>query len=129
MYNQGLFDWSCKKQTTVSLSTCEAELNALSYSLKDCEWLVQLCKDMKIPVKCPIQVYQDNKACLALLKSEGCKQSTKHLQLKLQHARECIQKGLVTVSYMPGNEIPADVLSKIVSRDQHCTYVQKLGLY
>lgn len=128
MYNHCLFDWLCKKQTTVSLSSCEAELNALSFSLMDCEWLMQLFKDIGVSVKCPIQVYQDNRSCLALLNSESCKQRTKYLQIKLHRARECIQKGLIQVSYMPGNEIPADLLSKVVNREQLKVYVQRLQL-
>ena len=128
MYNQCVFDWACKKQATVSLSSCEAELNALTHSLMDIEWLLQLCQDIRLKVTCPVNVYQDSKSCIALIHSEGCKQRTKHLQIKLQRARECIQKNVVKVSYVPGKEIPADVLTKAVNKEQLGIYVKQLQL-
>ena len=111
-YNGSVFDWKCKKQGTVALSTTEAELTALNYAIADLDWVIQLFRDAKLNLQIPIAVYQDNQAGITLVTSESCKQRTKHLQIKMQHAKDCIARGLVDIRYMPGKSIPADLLSK-----------------
>ncbi|XP_062977616.1 uncharacterized protein LOC134395383 [Elgaria multicarinata webbii] len=124
MLNHSLFDWSCKKQSTVSLSSCEAELNAFNYAIVNIEWLLQLLMDAEIDVPKPV-VYQDNQSSISILKTDSCKQRTKYLQIKLCHAKECIRNGLLQVQYLAGKGIPADLLSKPISKEQH----QKLTKY
>ena len=48
-----------KKQNTVSLSMAKAELIALSYTITDQEWVVQLFQNAKLNPTKPITVYQD----------------------------------------------------------------------
>ena len=59
-YNGSVFDWKCKKQSTIALSTTEAELTALSYAIADLDWVIQLFRDAKLNLQIPIAVYQDN---------------------------------------------------------------------
>ena len=116
----------CKKQSTVALSTAEAELTDLSYAIANLEWVIQLFQDAKLKLQIPITVFQDNQAGIRILNSESCRQRTKHLQLKMQHAKDCIARGLVDIRYMQGKSIPADLLSKPLERMQFESLKEKL---
>ena len=54
--------WRSKKQTTVALSTAEAEYMTLSYASQEAMWLRQLISELKFkPTEATI-VYEDNQA-------------------------------------------------------------------
>ena len=40
--------WSCKRQDTVAMSTCEAEYMAASHAAKECVWAASFIQEVKI---------------------------------------------------------------------------------
>lgn len=48
--------WSCKKQTCISQSSCEAEYISLSDACREAEWLIKLFDDFHYPVNLPIKI-------------------------------------------------------------------------
>ena len=56
--------WSSKKQTSVALSTMEAEFVALSHATKDAIWLRTLLTDLGFPPSGPIRILCDNQAAI-----------------------------------------------------------------
>ena len=58
--------WYSRKQSSVALSTAEAEYMALSSASQEAVWLRQLYTDLlKDPVQ-PTIVYEDNQACISM---------------------------------------------------------------
>jgi len=49
----GCAAWSSKKQSTMALSTTEAEYIALTHALKQLIWIRQLLKDMGLNISIP----------------------------------------------------------------------------
>ncbi|CAL1278660.1 unnamed protein product, partial [Larinioides sclopetarius] len=47
LLGNSLISWKCRKQKSVSLSTCEAELFAISETCKDIIWTVNLLSELK----------------------------------------------------------------------------------
>ena len=56
-------DWMSKKQSSVSLSSCESEYVALTEVCKQLMWVKQLLIDMNVEIE-KINVYEDNQSAL-----------------------------------------------------------------
>jgi hypothetical protein len=105
---------SCK-QTSVTLSSTEAELVALTEGTNYVLWLRNLIKDMCLADTGPTFVYQDNLSTLALISNEKTKQQrTRHLNCKYFSIRERVKDGCVVLKHLPGAEMLADVMTKSV---------------
>ncbi|POM78942.1 Integrase catalytic core protein [Phytophthora palmivora] len=59
------------KQGSVSLSTTEAELIALSEGAKESEWLWHLLSEMSFPQMKPVQVWCDGRLAISITKKTG----------------------------------------------------------
>ena len=77
----GLVAWRASKQDTVTTSTTEAELLALSQVAKEALYLTRLLKELQITVpRSAINISCDNKQTIRLVTKDIAK-----LQTKLQH--------------------------------------------
>lgn len=56
---KGTVAWSSRKQTSVAMSSTEAEYIAASHACKEPLWLRQLLKDFNIPITGPLIVHDD----------------------------------------------------------------------
>ena len=68
-YNGCLISWRSKLQTTVALSTCEAEYVALCDAVKEAIYLRHLLADLGFPIPEPTPILEDNSACIATTSS------------------------------------------------------------
>lgn len=59
--------WSTRKQTTVALSSTEAEYVALASASMKLVWLKNLLADLGIKFSKPIVIYEDNQSVIHLL--------------------------------------------------------------
>ncbi|XP_042006058.1 secreted RxLR effector protein 161-like [Salvia splendens] len=62
------FTWMSKKQPIVTLSTCEAEYVAATFSVCHAIWLMSLLSELGWPQKKPTTICMDNKSAIALSK-------------------------------------------------------------
>jgi hypothetical protein len=51
----------------------------------------------------------------------------KHIDLRYHFIRDCIQKRIIDVLYLPRSENVADILTKPLSRIMHQRWVEALG--
>jgi hypothetical protein len=97
--------WSSKLQTTVALSTTEAEYIALSTSLRDVINVMQLLEELlsfgiKIPFTTPTvrsKVFEDNVGAIELAKAPKLRLRTKHIAIQYHHFRSHVAKTLITI--------------------------------
>eukprot|EP00965_Chrysotila_dentata_P156960 5185800-Pleurochrysis_carterae.AAC.1 len=59
MYNQAAISWASKKQPSVALSSCEAEIIAASEATKEAVYLRTLLADPGIPTPEPTPLSMD----------------------------------------------------------------------
>ena len=108
-------------QTEIALSTVEAEYIALSQSLREMIYMMQLVdkiKKRKIPlhgraqtvVRC--KVFEDNMGALELSKVPKMRPRTKHINIKYHHFRQHVQDGTITVQHITTEEQVADIFTK-----------------
>ncbi len=104
-----LISWKSKKQSTVALSTCEAEYKSM--------YLVQLLNSMDNDcLYIPVQIFEDNQGAIALSKNPVCRQRCKHVDVRYHFIRSALSNGKVTVEYCPTEEMVADVMTKPVTK-------------
>jgi len=111
--NGPLISWKSKKQSTVALSTCEAEYMALAATTQESMYLVQLLNGMDSGCLFePVQIFEDNQGAIALSKNPVCRQRCKHVDIKYHFIRSALSDGKVTIEYCPTEEMVADVMTK-----------------
>ncbi|KAL1269569.1 hypothetical protein QQF64_031858 [Cirrhinus molitorella] len=86
--NGALISWKSKKQSTVALSTCEAEYMALAVTAQESMYLVQLLNSMENNcLFMPVQIFEDNQGAIALSKNPVCHQRCKHVDVRYHFIR------------------------------------------
>jgi hypothetical protein len=110
-------DWKATLQRSVTKSTTEAELLALSTAASELQAWNRLFKHIKLDLKIVPTVHCNNLQTVGVV--------TKH-EVKL-FTRVCIM-WTSTVQWKPTNLMPADGLTKILVCQKHAEFVRQLGL-
>ena len=117
--------WHSKLQSTVSLSTTEAEHVALSAAMRDVIHFINLIREIqdfgiKLPSapspKATCRVFEDNVGALELANARKLRPRTKHLAAQLHHFRQCVLDK-VLVEKIATTHQRADVFAKALPRD------------
>ena len=96
-------------QTTVALSSAEAELVALVRASTEALGFSQLCSEFRVPVE--VQVFADASAALAVAARKGCGRM-RHLRLGDLWIQEKARSGEVAFYKVSGERNPADLMTK-----------------
>lgn len=107
--------WSSKKQSIVAMSSTEAEYIAASEATRELLWMKKLGAFLDLK-DCPT-LWLDNQGSIALAKDESKKRRTKHLDVKYNFIRDCVQDKRLSVRFCPTEEMIADILTKPVKRN------------
>ena len=116
--NSACISWKCRKQSTVALSSCEAEYVAISTALQEAKFLMQLMNEMvnKKVVHC-VKLYADNQGAIALAKDPIRKERSKHIDIKYHFIKSEIEMGTITLNFIPTEDNIADIFTKSTSRN------------
>lgn len=108
--------WRSKLQTSVALSTCEAEVVALSETAREAIWLHQLGQELGFLPNTPVVIHEDNQAALQLVADQRFSERTKHVAIRHFFVREQVARGTLSVTYCPTSEMIADIFTKPLAR-------------
>jgi hypothetical protein len=113
----------------VSLSSTEAEIDALVEAVKDCIWMRGLLCELGYPQSSPTTIYQDNKSALRLADIDAIPSRTRHLANRLSFIKQEVERGTVTLKYLSSRRMVADVLTKLLPANSHkfCTSILTKG--
>ena len=116
----GLINWKASRQETVTTSSTEAELYALSLTGGETMALQRLFRDLALDLGEPWRIFCDNQQTIRLVVGENERISTRlrhvdvhNLWLRQEHA-----KGSFEVVYLPTSQMPADGLTKALPRQR-----------
>ena len=115
MINSCIVHYKSKLEPIVSLSSTESEFIALALSLKEVEWIMNLCDETKVITKKSI-VWCDNQGALKIVQNKHSVGRTKHVDLKLQKMKEAVLKGEITPRYVRSEDNVADIFTKPLGR-------------
>ncbi|KAK1920498.1 hypothetical protein P3342_002798 [Pyrenophora teres f. teres] len=127
----GLIAWKANKQDTVTTSTTEAELLALSQVAKEALFISRLLKELGIQLENPTVTIQcDNKQTIRLVTEEISKLQTKlrHVDIHNHWIRQEVSTGRISVEYTPTADMIADGLTKALPPNKWPEFLQQLGL-
>lgn len=120
--------WTTRKQSTVSLSSTEAEYVSLSQAACDAMWLRNILGDLGITCSSPTVLYEDNQSCIYIASEPRDQKRLKHLDIRFHFIRECIQNGEIIVEYIPTQKQVADVFTKSLAAGPFKEHRFTLGL-
>jgi hypothetical protein len=104
--------WSSKKQRTVALSTCEAELYAECEAVKEILWLRGLMEELRLSIHTPSIVYCDNQSTVHISKNGVKGERTKHIDVKFNFITDVISSGLIKPQWISTTQQQADLFTK-----------------
>ncbi|OWZ09443.1 Retrotransposon Tca5 Polyprotein, partial [Phytophthora megakarya] len=120
--------WCSSKQGSISLSTAEAELIALSEGAKESEWLWYLLREMGFPQEKPVWVWCDSKAAISTVKNPGNHKATKHIEIRFLFTRDFDEEGRLEIQYCSTSDIAADILTKALPTGQFVKLRELIGV-
>ena len=107
--------WSSRRQSTVSVSTTEAEFIAASEATKEAIWLRKLLCDIGRGCVGPTTLLVDNQSAIKLTRNPEFHRRSKHIDVRYQFICEKLRDGLSDTVYVNTNEQYADVLTKALN--------------
>uniref|UniRef100_A0A5S6QJM5 Reverse transcriptase Ty1/copia-type domain-containing protein n=1 Tax=Trichuris muris TaxID=70415 RepID=A0A5S6QJM5_TRIMR len=120
--------WTSRKQSTVALSSTEAEYMAASCACRELLWLRVLLEDLGIPANGPTMIFKDNQACIKMADSNWSGARTKHIDVCYHHLRDLREQNVITLQYCPSNNMLADILTKPLCKEKFLRLSLLLGL-
>ena len=117
--------WS-KTQSTISLSSGEAELHGIAYGAAQALGLQSLLKDLGWRVR--IRLHSDATAAIGICRRKGIGK-IRHLATTDLWIQDKVRSKVIELCKVLGTDNPADVLTKYVSRQTMDSALQKVGLF
>lgn len=97
--NGGPISWELKKQSTVALSSTEAEFMAMTKAVKESLYFRKLFEETGLINLLDITVYNDNTGALKLTENPVFHNRSKHIDLRFHFIREAVNNELVKVKH------------------------------
>ncbi|KAM4061919.1 reverse transcriptase (RNA-dependent DNA polymerase) [Hirsutella rhossiliensis] len=109
--------WKAGLQDTVTTSTTEAEILSLERTTKESYALDRLLRDISLDLG-PLKIYCDNLQSIRLVVEENQRITTKlrHVDIQNMWLKQEFKKGRFLVEYLKTDQMPADGLTKALSR-------------
>jgi len=105
--------WTSKRQTSVALSSAEAEYMALAETAKEILWLrYLLCEIIGHPLLYPAILYCDNQSAIAITKNDQHHNRTKHIDYRYHFIRECVKNNYIQMEWVGTAYQHADIFTK-----------------
>ena len=117
-FSAATISWGSKKQTSVALSSCEAEIMAASEAAKEALFLSALLRELGVVFKEPIELGLDNTAAIAISYNPEHHARTKHVDRRHFFVRECVERHQLRVPYVKSAENLADFFTKPLAAKQ-----------
>jgi hypothetical protein len=116
--------WS-KTQSTIALSSGEAELNGIGAGIAQGLGVQSICRDLGYDYK--LRVWTDATAAIGIARRRGMGK-IRHLDTTDLWVQEVVRSGRVELQKVLGSENPADVLTKYVDKPLMSRMLDKMGM-
>ncbi|KNZ57459.1 hypothetical protein VP01_2152g8 [Puccinia sorghi] len=109
--------WNSKKQKNITLSSTEAEMNALADGAQENQWIKFVAEELWNEELQPTTFKIDNQGLIEKIKHFGSNSKTKHLDIKAKWLRDLNNKNEIVVQLIPSEDMVADTLTKASSSE------------
>ncbi|CAL1410065.1 unnamed protein product [Linum trigynum] len=123
-----LFSWKCKKQKTVSRSSCEAEYQALAFTSCGIQWLLYLLRDFQVPHQQRATLFCDNQSAIYIAQNPTFHERTKYIELDCHLVREKLLNRTIKILHVSSSHQLAYLFTKPLSPAAFRFLLSKLGV-
>ena len=126
----GPIQWQSSKQKTVSTSTTEAELLALSHVGKEVQHMTRIFKAIRFDAEQTLEIECDNQQAVRVVSSEEPTITTKlqHVNIHQFWLRQEAQQGKFVIQWVPAARMMADGLTKPLGKQANKAFLEMVGL-
>ena len=96
--------WSSKKQTSIALSSTEAEYISGAHAAKEAVWLRQLLSELGLNTSSPTVLHIDNQSTIVITKNPEFHDCTKHIDIRHHFLQQVIEDGIVDPHWRPSRQ-------------------------
>ena len=112
LWQSAALSWGSRKQKSIALSTCEAEIIALSEATKDVVYLRKLVKNLRAPEPGPSPLSTDSKSARDVSYNPEHHDRMKHVERRHFFVRDMVESFEIEVPFVPTENNPADFFTK-----------------
>ncbi|RVX10690.1 Retrovirus-related Pol polyprotein from transposon RE2 [Vitis vinifera] len=123
MLGSGTISWCSKRQSTVSLSTTEAEYRAAAMAAQESTWLIRLMNDLHQLVDYAVPLYYDNQSAVRLAENPVFHARTKHVEVHYHFIKEKVLEEEVELKQIKSEDQVADLFTKGLSGSKFESFV------
>jgi hypothetical protein len=118
MYSGGAISWRSKRQTATAQSTMEAEMVAIGLTSMEVIWYHKIFLELNLPLSSPIPIYSDSQGAVARIMNPVFSESTKHIDVKWNIAKETIEADRMSLEFVEGSKNISDILTKALGGEK-----------
>ena len=111
-YCRAAISWGSKRQKSIALSSCEAEIVAASEAAKEATYFGRFLEELGDGDGSPVELGVDNRAARDLAYNPEHHERTKHIDRRHFFVREKVEEGVITVPYVNTDDNVADFFTK-----------------
>jgi len=126
MYSGGAISWISQRQSSVAISTTEAEIVAASEATREIIWLKRLFKEFIHMDNIPL-LQVDNESAVRLAQNPEFHRRTKHIRIRHFFVREHVTEGTIRVQHVATEHQLADVLTKPILTTRFNRILKNIG--
>ena len=109
--------WKSKQQSSVTLSSTEAEYVALSEAAKEIKFISQALVSLGMKVQYPIIVKVDNVGAIFMSENITATNRTRHIDARYHFVHELVEDGVILIQFVRTKDNKADPYTKNVKAD------------
>jgi len=107
-----LVSWSLHKQSSVALSTTEAEYVAAASCCSQIVWMIQTLRDYGLSFSERVPLFCDSTSAISVGKNPCLHSKTKHIDVRFHFLRDQYEKGVIDLIHVESKNQLADILTK-----------------
>ena len=123
-----MISWFSRNQSSVALSTSEAEYIASCSARCEAIWIRKLMSGLFNLELDTTVILCDNQSCIKMTENPVFHDRSKHIEIRYFYIRDMMQKGAIKLQYVSTDEQVADILTKPLSRVKFEHFRDKLGV-
>lgn len=123
----GPIAWQSRQQSTVALSTCEAEYIALS----ECSRIVLYLRNLLTEIQAlnsnsPVSIFCDNQTAVGQVNQDTISPRIRHIDIKYHFVRKLTNNKQISVKWIPAEQQRADGLTKALPNYKFVAFLNLL---
>ncbi|GJT40400.1 retrovirus-related pol polyprotein from transposon TNT 1-94 [Tanacetum coccineum] len=119
--------WSAKKQSSISMSSAEAEYVAAAGLCAQVPWIKSQLADYDVLYN-KVPIFYDNTSAIAISNNPVLHSRTKHIDIRYHFIRDHILKGDIELHFVPTELQLANIFTKPLAKPSFTRLVAELGM-